>query len=36
MKAGGNVLGAMLGMLGIIVVGRWLLIGGEDGPARKR
>jgi hypothetical protein len=30
------VIGAMLGILAIVVFGRWLLIGGEDGTARKR
>lgn len=31
-----TVIGAMLGILAIVVFGRWLLIGGEDGTVRKR
>jgi len=30
------LIGAMLGILGIVIFGRWLLIGGEDGPVKKR
>lgn len=32
---GGIVIGALLGMLAIVMIGRWLLIGGDDGPVRK-
>ncbi len=31
-----TVLGATLGILGVAIFARWLLIGGDDGPVRKR
>jgi hypothetical protein len=30
------LIGAMLGILAIVIFGRWLLIGGEDGPVKRR
>ena len=31
-----TVLGAVLGLLGIALVGRWLLLGGDDAPYSSR
>jgi hypothetical protein len=33
---GGFVIGALLGLAAIVIFGRWLLIGGDDGPVAKR
>lgn len=33
---GGIVIGALLGMLALMLFGRWLLIGGDDGPVTRR
>lgn len=31
-----TVMGSMLGILGVVIFARWLLIGGDDGPVKKR
>ena len=33
---GGIVIGALLGMLALMIVGRWLLIGGDGGTVTRR
>lgn len=31
-----TVTGAVLGILCVVIFARWLLIGGDDGPVKKR
>ena len=31
-----TVIGSALGILGVVIVARWLLIGGDDSPVKKR
>jgi hypothetical protein len=31
-----TVMGAVLGILAIAIVGRWLLVGGDDGSVKRR
>ena len=31
-----TVMGSMLGILGVVIFARWLLIGGDDSPVKKR
>ena len=31
-----TLIGSALGMLGVVIFARWLLIGGDDSPVKKR
>jgi len=31
-----TVIGSALGILAVVIFARWLLIGGDDGPVKKR